>query len=189
MLHNLSPLISTTLPHQQALARGWPVRELPKLATAFSYQPQPRDAHAEQKHLWHEDQRRARLYDQLGIKKIDRVSGIEWHGCNKVGGPSRVDGDMPCSGLRYISPLPDLDMPSFHSKSQHTPRCFGTVTDDAPEYLYRGAPHGGPCILSTRVSSLAAATFLLPISSPLGRWTPPCCQEHIRETIRYAFSR
>lgn len=26
-------------------------------------------------------------------------------------------------------------------------------------------------------------------SLPPDRWTPPCCQEHIRETIRYAFSR
>ncbi|XP_001513657.2 fukutin-related protein [Ornithorhynchus anatinus] len=39
--------------------------------------------------------------------------------------------------------------------SKETPRCFGTVLDDTPDYLYRG------------------------------RWTPPCCLRALRETARH----
>ncbi|XP_028818902.1 ribitol 5-phosphate transferase FKRP [Denticeps clupeoides] len=42
--------------------------------------------------------------------------------------------------------------------SKETPRCFGTVRDDTPDYLY------------------------------LERWTPPCCLRALRETAKYVIS-
>ncbi|KAL8565252.1 hypothetical protein ACOMHN_001150 [Nucella lapillus] len=39
-----------------------------------------------------------------------------------------------------------------------TPRCFGTIIDDMPDFLYEG------------------------------RWTPPCCLKALRETTKHAFS-
>ncbi|XP_015676477.1 fukutin-related protein [Protobothrops mucrosquamatus] len=39
--------------------------------------------------------------------------------------------------------------------SKETPRCFGTIQDDTPEYLYQN------------------------------RWTPPCCLKALRETAKY----
>ncbi|GAB6032408.1 hypothetical protein CHUAL_011045 [Chamberlinius hualienensis] len=41
--------------------------------------------------------------------------------------------------------------------TKFTPRCFGTVVNDTPQYLY------------------------------LKRWTPPCCLERLRETARHVF--
>ncbi|XP_070620737.1 ribitol 5-phosphate transferase FKRP [Erythrolamprus reginae] len=41
---------------------------------------------------------------------------------------------------------------------KETPRCFGTIHDDTPEYLY------------------------------LDRWTPPCCLKALRETAKYVIS-
>lgn len=43
----------------------------------------------------------------------------------------------------------------WYGCSKETPRCFGTVHDDTPEYLYQD------------------------------RWTPPCCLRALRETARY----
>lgn len=43
----------------------------------------------------------------------------------------------------------------WYGCTKDTPRCFGTVHDDTPEYLY------------------------------LNRWTPPCCLRALRETARY----
>ncbi|XP_046845519.1 fukutin-related protein-like, partial [Xenia sp. Carnegie-2017] len=40
---------------------------------------------------------------------------------------------------------------------KETSRCFGTVVDDMPEYIYNG------------------------------QWTPPCCMRHLKETMRYVF--
>lgn len=45
----------------------------------------------------------------------------------------------------------------WYGCDRDTSRCFGTVVDDTPEYLYRG------------------------------RWTPPCCLENLRKTARYVF--
>ncbi|XP_042296444.1 fukutin-related protein isoform X2 [Sceloporus undulatus] len=42
--------------------------------------------------------------------------------------------------------------------SKETPRCFGTIHDDTPEYLY------------------------------LNRWTPPCCLRALRETAKYVIN-
>ncbi|XP_034647927.1 fukutin-related protein [Trachemys scripta elegans] len=42
--------------------------------------------------------------------------------------------------------------------SKETPRCFGTVHDDTPEYLYQN------------------------------RWTPPCCLQALRETAKYVIN-
>uniref|UniRef100_A0A8C6U8M2 Ribitol-5-phosphate transferase n=1 Tax=Neogobius melanostomus TaxID=47308 RepID=A0A8C6U8M2_9GOBI len=42
--------------------------------------------------------------------------------------------------------------------SKEIPRCFGTVQDDTPEYLY------------------------------LDRWTPPCCLKALRETTKYVIN-
>lgn len=72
----------------QAAARGWAAQTLPDLAAAFSYQPRVRDAHAEQKHAWHSEQHRAHLFQELGIKKVERPSGVEWRGCTRVGSGS-----------------------------------------------------------------------------------------------------
>ncbi|XP_076356196.1 ribitol 5-phosphate transferase FKRP [Tachypleus tridentatus] len=41
---------------------------------------------------------------------------------------------------------------------KHTSRCFGTVHNDMPEYLFQG------------------------------RWTPPCCLENLRKTARHVFN-
>ncbi|KAG8143634.1 hypothetical protein E2320_000831 [Naja naja] len=41
---------------------------------------------------------------------------------------------------------------------KETPRCFGTIHDDTPEYLYQG------------------------------RWTPPCCLKALRETAKYVIN-
>ncbi|XP_050402813.1 ribitol 5-phosphate transferase FKRP [Patella vulgata] len=41
--------------------------------------------------------------------------------------------------------------------SKHTARCFDTVVNDMPEYLY------------------------------LGRWTPPCCHKALKETVHHVF--
>lgn len=47
---------------------------------------------------------------------------------------------------------------NFYGCSKDTSRCFGTVINDMPEYLY------------------------------LGRWTPPCCLKALRETAQHVFS-
>nr|XP_033809793.1 fukutin-related protein [Geotrypetes seraphini]XP_033809794.1 fukutin-related protein [Geotrypetes seraphini] len=46
----------------------------------------------------------------------------------------------------------------WYGCSKETPRCFGTVHDDTPEYLYEN------------------------------RWTPPCCLKALRETAKYVIS-
>ncbi|XP_042234000.1 fukutin-related protein-like [Homarus americanus] len=45
----------------------------------------------------------------------------------------------------------------WYGCSRKTPRCFPTVIDDTPDYLY------------------------------VGRWTPPCCLEGLRTTARHVF--
>jgi len=45
----------------------------------------------------------------------------------------------------------------WYGCSKDTNRCFGTVIDDMPEYIYQG------------------------------RWTPPCCLHALRETARHVF--
>ncbi|XP_023223474.1 fukutin-related protein-like [Centruroides sculpturatus] len=45
----------------------------------------------------------------------------------------------------------------WYGCTKSTTRCFGTVIDDMPDYLYEG------------------------------RWTPPCCLENLRETARHVF--
>lgn len=47
---------------------------------------------------------------------------------------------------------------AWHGCDRGTPRCFPTVVDETPDYLYRG------------------------------RWTPPCCLEHLRLTARHVFA-
>lgn len=46
----------------------------------------------------------------------------------------------------------------WYGCGKNTGRCFGTVFDDMPEYLY------------------------------MSRWTPPCCLENLRVTARYLFN-
>ncbi|KFM75354.1 Fukutin-related protein, partial [Stegodyphus mimosarum] len=46
----------------------------------------------------------------------------------------------------------------WHGCSKNTARCFGTVINNMPEYLYEK------------------------------RWTPPCCLENLRQTARYVFT-
>ena len=46
---------------------------------------------------------------------------------------------------------------NWYGCSKETMRCFGTVVDDMPEYIYEG------------------------------RWTPPCCMRNLKETTRYVF--
>lgn len=45
----------------------------------------------------------------------------------------------------------------WYGCKKDTARCFGTVVDDMPEYIYNG------------------------------RWTPPCCMCNLKETTRYVF--
>ncbi|UYV69853.1 FKRP [Cordylochernes scorpioides] len=47
----------------------------------------------------------------------------------------------------------------WHGCTKSSPRCFGTVYNDTPQYLFEG------------------------------RWTPPCCLENLRKTARHVFSR
>ena len=46
----------------------------------------------------------------------------------------------------------------YHGCSRETPRCFGTVVNDMPEFLYQH------------------------------RWTPPCCLKALRTTGKYVFN-
>ncbi|XP_076465213.1 ribitol 5-phosphate transferase FKRP-like [Babylonia areolata] len=46
----------------------------------------------------------------------------------------------------------------YYGCTRTTPRCFGTIINDMPEYLYEG------------------------------KWTPPCCLKALRETARHVFS-
>ena len=46
----------------------------------------------------------------------------------------------------------------YHGCSRETPRCFGTVVNDMPEFLYQH------------------------------RWTPPCCLKALRTTGKYVFT-
>lgn len=56
---------------------------------------------------------------------------------------------------RVSSPMGKID---WYGCGKNTGRCFGTVYDDMPDYLY------------------------------MSRWTPPCCLQHLRETARHLFS-
>ncbi|KAK8776854.1 ribitol 5-phosphate transferase FKRP [Amblyomma americanum] len=47
---------------------------------------------------------------------------------------------------------------TWHGCSRATPRCFPTVVDETPDYLYKD------------------------------RWTPPCCLENLRRTARHVFA-
>lgn len=47
---------------------------------------------------------------------------------------------------------------NWYGCGKNTGRCFGTVHDDMPDYLY------------------------------MSRWTPPCCLQNLRETARYLFN-
>lgn len=47
---------------------------------------------------------------------------------------------------------------TWHGCKRDTSRCFGTVVDETPDYLYKG------------------------------RWTPPCCLENLRRTARHVFA-
>ncbi|CAB3990504.1 Fukutin-related [Paramuricea clavata] len=46
---------------------------------------------------------------------------------------------------------------NWYGCTKETARCFGTVVDDMPEYIYEG------------------------------KWTPPCCMRNLKETTRYVF--
>ena len=46
----------------------------------------------------------------------------------------------------------------YYGCTKSSPRCFGTIIDDMPEYLYEG------------------------------KWTPPCCLKALRETTKYVFN-
>lgn len=46
----------------------------------------------------------------------------------------------------------------YYGCNKSSPRCFGTIIEDMPEYLYGG------------------------------RWTPPCCLKALRETTKYVFN-
>ncbi|KAG7266865.1 hypothetical protein CRUP_026072 [Coryphaenoides rupestris] len=60
---------------------------------------------------------------------------------------------MRSFGLKRLL-LPD-GKEQWHGCGKETPRCFGTVRDDTPDYLY------------------------------MERWTPPCCLRALRETAKY----
>lgn len=59
-------------------------------------------------------------------------------------------------GLKRLL-LPD-GKEQWYGCSKETPRCFGTVQDNTPDYLY------------------------------LDRWTPPCCLRALRETTKYVIN-
>ncbi|KAG7238743.1 hypothetical protein INR49_031259 [Caranx melampygus] len=63
---------------------------------------------------------------------------------------------MRSFGLKRLL-LPD-GKEQWYGCSKETPRCFGTVQDDTPDYLY------------------------------LDRWTPPCCLRALRETTKYVIN-
>ncbi|XP_066995091.1 ribitol 5-phosphate transferase FKRP [Anabrus simplex] len=81
--------------------------------------------HAQLKLQQLEQERQQRMFQQFGLKKVVRETGVtEWYGCNR-----------------------------------DTPRCFGTVVGDMPQYLWEG------------------------------KWTPPCCLAGLRRTARHVFAR
>ena len=53
----------------------------------------------------------------------------------------------------------DEEPEQWYGCTRETPRCFGTIIDDMPEYLYRG------------------------------RWTPPCCLQALRITAKHVFQK
>ncbi|XP_054723639.1 ribitol 5-phosphate transferase FKRP-like [Uloborus diversus] len=66
---------------------------------------------------------------------------------------SKLYGDFGIKKIIY--PASKVE---WHGCTKNTARCFGTVLNDMPEYLFEG------------------------------RWTPPCCLENLRQTARYVFS-
>ncbi|XP_028411056.1 fukutin-related protein-like isoform X2 [Dendronephthya gigantea] len=58
-------------------------------------------------------------------------------------------------GIKLIN---ENGVENWYGCNKQTARCFGTVIDDMPEYIYQG------------------------------RLTPPCCMRHLKETTRYVLS-
>ncbi|XP_029474999.1 fukutin-related protein [Rhinatrema bivittatum] len=56
-------------------------------------------------------------------------------------------------GIKWV--VTEDERQQWYGCSKETPRCFGTVHDDTPEYLFEN------------------------------RWTPPCCLKALRETAKY----
>ena len=69
---------------------------------------------------------------------------------------SRIHQLYQTFGIKSVLELPSHRHTSFGC-SRKSARCFGTVKEDTPDYIW------------------------------LGRWTPPCCLDHIRETARHVF--
>lgn len=75
---------------------------------------------------------KARLYRDLQLNQLYKYLGIK----------------------KVIKPDGSVD---WHGCSKESQRCFGTVFNDMPEYLFKG------------------------------QWTPPCCLENLRKTANYVF--
>lgn len=93
-----------------------------------------RDAHQREKFTHAHAQRLSATYKRMGIKRILVEQPVD-----QGGAPAATQWFGRCTAS--------------------TPRCFGTVRDDVPEYLW------------------------------VGRWTPPCCLEALRATGLYVLQR
>jgi hypothetical protein len=65
----------------------------------------------------YEEAARRLLYQALGLKRI------------LLSTSPKLDEDEEQSGLKYVS---------INECNKNTPRCFPSIVDDMPDYLYRG---------------------------------------------------
>ncbi|XP_071439163.1 ribitol 5-phosphate transferase FKRP [Hetaerina americana] len=102
--------------------------------------------------------RRANLFKVFGFKKVVYVGGSD----GKSGDPksSAKNKPNPLGGKRAPGQYSGLTSTTveWFGCSRSTLRCFPTVVNDTPSYLFEG------------------------------RWTPPCCLEGLRATARHAFA-
>ncbi|EDQ87221.1 uncharacterized protein MONBRDRAFT_27401 [Monosiga brevicollis MX1] len=95
--------------------------------------------------------------DDAGMQQLDKATRFPT--------PHLLQKEASCSAQRLGQLYADVGIKlvmrdeeqEWHGCNRKTARCFGTILHDRPDYVERG------------------------------RFTPPCCLEHIRETARYVF--
>lgn len=92
--------------------------------------------------------------------------GIRLNPVSPFDSPHRIEKSNRLKGVRYerllsrfgIKLIESVTGKEWHGCLRNTPRCFGTIEDDIPDYLQEN------------------------------KYTPPCCLAKLRETTRYAFA-
>ncbi|KAG8226995.1 hypothetical protein J437_LFUL000300, partial [Ladona fulva] len=113
------------------------------------------DSHMQWKASELQQTRRSNMFRVFGFKKVVTVGGVESKGVVSSARGKGVAGGGRKSG--QFSPLTSTSVEWFGC-TRSTRRCFPTVVNDTPSYLYES------------------------------RWTPPCCLEGLRATARHAFA-